>query len=75
VLGPKGLKASYGELAESAATMPVPEKPPLKDPKDFRIVGKRTRRLDTPMKVNGTAEFGIDVKLPGMVYASIEQCP
>lgn len=75
VTGPKGKKATYGELAEAAARMPVPEKPPLKDPKDFKIVGKPTRRLDTPAKVNGTAEFGIDVKLPGMVYASLEQCP
>ncbi|MBX3653732.1 MAG: xanthine dehydrogenase family protein molybdopterin-binding subunit [Ramlibacter sp.] len=75
VLGPKGLKASYGEMAQAAARMPVPEKPPLKDPKDFRIVGKRTPRLDTPSKTNGTAEFGIDVKLPGMAYAALEQCP
>jgi isoquinoline 1-oxidoreductase beta subunit len=55
--------------------MPVPEKPPMKDPKDFKIVGKRTKRVDTPAKVNGTAEFGIDVKLPGMVFASLAQCP
>jgi isoquinoline 1-oxidoreductase beta subunit len=75
LLGPKGLKASYGELAASAALLPVPEKPPIKDPKDFRIVGKRTKRVDTPAKVNGTAEFGIDVKLPGMVYATVQQCP
>ena len=75
VLGPKGQKASYGSLAEAAAKLPVPEKVALKDPKDFRIVGKRVKRLDTPAKVNGTAEFGIDVKLPGMVYASLEQCP
>ncbi|WP_310646139.1 xanthine dehydrogenase family protein molybdopterin-binding subunit [Limnohabitans sp.] len=75
ITGPKGLKATYGELAESAATMPVPEKPTLKSPKDFKIVGKRTKRVDTPVKVNGTAEFGIDVKLPGMVYASLAQCP
>jgi isoquinoline 1-oxidoreductase subunit beta len=73
--GPGGKKATFGELAEAASTMPVPEKPPLKDPKDFRIVGKRTRRLDTPMKVNGTARFGIDVKVPGMVYAALEQPP
>lgn len=73
--GPGGKKATFGELAEAASTMPVPEKPPLKDPKDFRIVGKRTRRLDTPMKVNGTAQFGIDVKVPGMVYAALEQPP
>lgn len=75
VLGPKGKKATYGQLAEAAAKLPVPEKVALKDPKDFKIIGKRTRRLDTPAKVNGTAEFGIDVTLPGMVYASIEQCP
>ncbi len=75
VLGPKGKKASYGSLAAAAAKLPVPEKVALKDPKDFRVVGKRVKRLDTPAKVNGTAEFGIDVKLPGMVYASIEQCP
>jgi len=75
LIGPKGLKATYGEFAESAARMPMPEKPPLKDPKNFRIVGKRTRRVDTPAKTNGTAEFGIDVKLPGMVYATVQQCP
>lgn len=75
VLGPKGKKASYGSLAAAAAKLPVPEKVALKDPKDFKIVGKRVKRLDTPAKVNGTAEFGIDVKLPGMVYASLEQCP
>jgi len=75
VTGPAGRKATFGELAAAAATMPVPEKPPLKDPKDFRLVGKRTRRLDTPAKVNGTARFGVDVKLPGMLYAALEQCP
>jgi isoquinoline 1-oxidoreductase subunit beta len=75
IYGPKGLKSTYGDLAQSASSMPVPEKPPLKDPKDFKIVGKRTKRVDTPAKVNGTAEFGIDVKLPGMVYASLAQCP
>jgi isoquinoline 1-oxidoreductase subunit beta len=70
-----GKTATYGELAEAASKLPVPEKPPMKDPKDFRIVGQRTKRLDTPAKTNGTAEFGIDVKLPGMVYASLAQCP
>jgi isoquinoline 1-oxidoreductase subunit beta len=75
VVGPKGQKATYGQLAAAASKLPVPEKPPIKDPKDFTIVGKATRRLDTPAKVNGTAEFGIDVKLPGMVYAALEQCP
>lgn len=75
VIGPGGKKASYGELAQAAAQLPVPKEVVLKQPKDFKIVGKATRRLDTPRKVNGTAEFGIDVKLPGMVYASLEQCP
>ena len=75
VRGPKGRKASYGSLAAAAAKLPVPEKVALKDPKNFKIVGKRIKRLDTPAKTNGTAEFGIDVKLPGMVYASLEQCP
>ncbi|HEY4083129.1 MAG TPA: molybdopterin cofactor-binding domain-containing protein [Burkholderiaceae bacterium] len=75
VLGPGGKKASYGQLAAAASALPVPEKVTLKDPKDFTIVGKRTKRLDTPSKVNGTAVYGIDVKLPGMVYASLEQCP
>ncbi len=75
VIGAKGKRATYGSLAEAASKLPVPEKVALKDPKDFTIIGKATRRLDTPSKTNGTAEFGIDVKLPGMVYASLEQCP
>ena len=75
VLGPRGKKASYGQLAQAAAKLPVPEKVALKDPSQFRIVGKRTPRLDTPSKVNGTARFGIDVKLPGMLYAMLEQTP
>nr|WP_315171099.1 xanthine dehydrogenase family protein molybdopterin-binding subunit [uncultured Limnohabitans sp.] len=75
LIGPNGKKATYGAMAAAASKLPVPEKPAIKDPKDFRIVGKRTKRLDTPAKTNGTAEFGIDVKLPGMVYATIVQCP
>ena len=75
VIGANGKKATYGSLAAAASKLPIPEKVAIKDPKDFRIVGKRVARVDTPSKVNGTAEFGIDVKLPGMVYASIEQCP
>jgi isoquinoline 1-oxidoreductase beta subunit len=75
LIGPNGKKATYGTMAAAASKLPVPEKPAIKDPKDFRIVGKRTKRLDTPAKTNGTAEFGIDVRLPGMVYATITQCP
>ena len=75
VHGPAGQRATYGELAAAAAKLPAPTEVPLKDPKDFTLIGQPTKRLDTPAKVNGTAEFGIDVKLPGMVYASLEQCP
>jgi isoquinoline 1-oxidoreductase beta subunit len=75
VLGPKGKKASYGQLADAASKLPVPKDVKLKEHKDSRYVGKMVKRLDTPMKVNGTAGFGIDVKLPGMLYASLAQCP
>ena len=75
ITGPGGKHATYGQLADAASKLPVPEKPFIKDPKDFKIVGKSTPRLDTPAKTNGTAEFGIDVVLPGMVYAALEQCP
>jgi len=75
VTGPNGKHATYGHLAAAASKLPVPEKVALKDPKDFKIVGKRTKRLDTAHKVNGSAQYGIDVKLPGMLYASLEQCP
>jgi isoquinoline 1-oxidoreductase beta subunit len=68
-------RLTYGELATKAAAIAVPENPPLKDPKDFRLLGKRTHRLDTPSKVNGTAQFGIDVRMPGMLVASIERAP
>ena len=75
VTGPGGKTATYGQLADAASKLPVPEKPAMKDPSQLTIVGKKTTRLDTPAKVNGTAIFGMDVKLPGMVYASIEMSP
>ena len=75
VAGPAGQKATYGELAEAAAKLAVPTDVKLKEHKDSRYVGKAVNRLDTPGKVNGTAEFGIDVRLPGMLYASLAQCP
>jgi len=68
-------RLTYGALAAKAAALPVPANPPLKDPKDFRLLGKPTHRLDTPSKVNGTAQFGIDVRMPGMLVASIERSP
>jgi isoquinoline 1-oxidoreductase beta subunit len=75
VLGPAGQKAAYGEVAEAASKLPVPTDVKLKEHKDSRYVGKPVNRLDTPAKVDGTAEFGIDVRLPGMLYASLAQCP
>jgi isoquinoline 1-oxidoreductase beta subunit len=70
-----GKSATYGELASAAASIPVPKEVKLKDASQFNIVGKAIPRLDTPAKVNGTAEFGIDVTVPGMVYASVEMSP
>ncbi len=72
---PSAKKLSYGELAEAASKIEVPKAPKLKDSKDFKILGKSTPRPDVPLKVNGTAKFGIDASVPGMVYASIERCP
>ena len=55
--------------------MPVPAKPTLKDPKDFRLLGKPLNRLDTPAKVNGTAKFGIDAQVPGLLVAVMARAP
>src|SRR5438094_9453763 len=72
---PSRRRLPYGRLAARAASLPVPTEVPLKDPKDFRLVGTRVKRLDTPGKVAGSAQFGIDVKVPGMLIASIERSP
>lgn len=72
---PTGKSLGYGQLVEAAAMLEVPANPTLKDPKDFRILGKSVLRLDVPLKTNGKAIFGIDMTLPGMVYASVERCP
>ncbi|KML43236.1 aldehyde dehydrogenase [Burkholderia cepacia] len=65
----------YGQLVNAAAKLPVPQNVPLKDPKDFRIIGTAVKRLDSPEKVDGTALFGLDVRVPDMVYAAIATCP
>ena len=65
----------YGELADRAAKLPVPSDPPLKSAKDFKLVGNALPRVDTPSKVNGSAEFGIDFRLPGMKYAFLSRSP
>jgi isoquinoline 1-oxidoreductase beta subunit len=70
-----GRSASYGELVEAAAKLPVPKDIKLKDPKDFKLIGTPAKRLDSPEKVDGTAVFGLDVRLPDMVYAAIVNCP
>ena len=75
VSGPKGKMAKYGQLAEAASKLPVPKDVVLKDPSKFRYVGKPLKRMDTAGKITGKTEFGIDVKLPGMLYAALAQCP
>jgi len=70
-----GRVLTYGALAEKAARSPVPEQVTLKDPKHFTLVGTPAKRLDAPAKVNGTAQFGIDVRLPGMKVAAITLSP
>jgi isoquinoline 1-oxidoreductase beta subunit len=72
---PSGKKLGYGELAEAAAKLEVPKTPILKDPKDFKLLGKPVARPDVPLKTNGKAVFGIDAEVPGMIYASIEFAP
>src|SRR5437667_10470582 len=72
---PSGRRLPYGKLATRAAKLAVPTDVPLKDPKNFRLLGRRVPRLDTPSKVDGSATFGIDVTVPGMLVASIERCP
>jgi isoquinoline 1-oxidoreductase beta subunit len=70
-----GRKLAYGDLAERAAKLPVPAKVTLKDPKAFKLIGTSAKRLDSPSKVNGTAQYGIDVRLPGMKIATVAASP
>src|SRR2546429_239672 len=70
-----GRRLGYGDLAALAATLPVPADPPLKPSSEFRILGTRVPRVDTPDKVDGAAVFGLDVRVPGMVYATVARCP
>jgi isoquinoline 1-oxidoreductase beta subunit len=68
-------KLTYGHLAAAAAKLTPPEHVQLKDPKNFKLIGKPIKRLDTGVKLNGQAEFGIDVKLPGMLTAVVARPP
>jgi isoquinoline 1-oxidoreductase beta subunit len=74
---PRGHRLTYGELAEKASTLPVPnlKTVTLKNPDDFSLIGTSPQHLDIPSKTDGTAQFGIDVRVPNMAYAVIARCP
>jgi isoquinoline 1-oxidoreductase beta subunit len=75
ITGPAGKTLTYGAVAAAAAKLPIPHDVPLKSSQQFKLIGKPRRRLDSPGKVDGTAQFGIDVKLPGMLHAALAQSP
>ncbi|GAC1331709.1 MAG: xanthine dehydrogenase family protein molybdopterin-binding subunit [Steroidobacteraceae bacterium] len=75
VTNAQGKVLTYGELADSAAKQAAPKDVKLKPRSDFQIIGKPRERIDTPGKLDGSAEFGLDVKLPGMLYAALAQSP
>jgi isoquinoline 1-oxidoreductase subunit beta len=73
--GPTGRSRSFGSVAARASKLPIPQDPPLKAHGDFSLIGTSPRRVDIPAKVNGSARFGIDVVLPGMLYAAVKTSP
>ncbi|MBF5004309.1 xanthine dehydrogenase family protein molybdopterin-binding subunit [Diaphorobacter caeni] len=75
VIGPRGKKLGYGELADAAMALPVPQQVVLKDAKDFRIIGKATGRIDARAKSSGNQAYGIDMQLPGMLTAVVLHPP
>jgi len=75
VINARGEKLSYGQLARDAARLPLRVAPPLKDSGRFQLIGKSVARLDTPAKCNGSAIYGIDVVVPGMLNAAIKMAP
>jgi isoquinoline 1-oxidoreductase subunit beta len=70
-----GRTLGYGDLIDAASRLPVPQDPPLKDPKDFTLIGKPLKRFDTPGKTNGKVIYGIDAMLPGMKFATLAASP
>jgi isoquinoline 1-oxidoreductase beta subunit len=73
--GPSGRRLSFGQLTNAASRIPVPEKPRLKEMKELHLVGKRIKRRDSGAIVNGRAIYGLDVRLPDMLYAVVARCP
>src|SRR5215467_3752880 len=72
---PSGRKTTYGKVADAAGKLPPPTEIALKDPKEWKLIGKGVKRLDTRPKVTGEQVYGIDLKLPGMLNAAIKDCP
>jgi isoquinoline 1-oxidoreductase beta subunit len=72
---PSGRTTTFGKVAEAAARLEPPAEVKLKDPKDWKLVGKSVKRLDTADKTTGKMTYGIDVKMPGMLNAAIKACP
>jgi isoquinoline 1-oxidoreductase beta subunit len=75
IIGPGGRTLTYGQLVDKARTLPVPSAVPLKDPSQFKLIGKPTLRLDSREKVTGAAQFGFDAKVPGMLTALVARPP
>jgi isoquinoline 1-oxidoreductase beta subunit len=70
-----GRSLDYGALAADAASIKLDKEPAIRTPDQFKLIGKRLARLDTPLKINGSAKFAIDTKVPDMVYAAVAACP
>ncbi|MFZ0196475.1 MAG: molybdopterin cofactor-binding domain-containing protein, partial [Pseudolabrys sp.] len=70
-----GRSFDYGALAADAANIKLDKEPAIRTPDQFKLIGKRLARLDTPLKINGSAKFAIDTKVPDMVYAAVAACP
>src|SRR5258705_126547 len=72
---PSGRNFRFGELAAEAAAIKLDKEPALKRPDQYKFIGRRLDRLDIPLKINGSAKYGIDLEVPGMVRAAILKCP
>jgi isoquinoline 1-oxidoreductase subunit beta len=75
LVSPRGARLPFGAVAEAASKLPVPANVKLKDASSFKLIGTSVKRLDSPMKVNGTAVYGIDVRVPDMLHAALAQPP